>query len=101
VQLADSISAARPGARREPLESYLRRLQRLETIAESFPGVEKTYAVQAGREIRLIVQPDIVDDDGARKLSFDIARRIEKELDFPGQIKVTVIRETRSTDYAK
>lgn len=101
VQMADAISAARPGARREVLENYVKRLQKLETIAEAFPGVEKTYAVQAGREIRLMVRPDVVDDVAAHKLARDAARRIEEEMDYPGQIKVTVIRETRAIDYAK
>lgn len=101
VQLADAISAARPGARREVLESYVKRLQKLERIAEDFPGVEKTYAVQAGREIRLMVRPEVVDDVSAHKLARDAARRIQDELDYPGQIKVTVIRETRAIDYAK
>jgi ribonucrease Y len=101
VQLADSISAARPGARREPVESYINRMHKLETIAESFPGVERTFAVQSGHEVRLIVQPDIVDDQGAKKLSVEIARRIEQELEFPGQIKVTVIRDMRFTEIAK
>jgi ribonuclease Y len=101
VQLADTISAARPGARREMLENYVKRLQKLETIADSFPGVEKTYAVQAGREIRLMVRPEIVDDVAAHKLARDTAKRIEEEMEFPGQIKVTVIRETRAVDYAK
>ena len=101
VQLADSVSAARPGARREMLETYVKRLQKLETIAESFPGVEKTYAVQAGREIRLMVRPEAIDDAAAHKLARDAAKRIEEEMDYPGQIKVTVIRETRSIDYAK
>lgn len=101
VQLADTISASRPGARREMLESYVKRLEKLETIADSFPGVEKTYAVQAGREIRLMVRPEIVDDAAAHKLARDAAKRIEEEMEFPGQIKVTVIRETRAVDYAK
>lgn len=101
VQLADTISASRPGARREPTENYVRRLEKLETIADAFPGVEKTYAVQAGREIRLIVRPDMIDDAGAQRLARDAAKRIEEEMQFPGQIKVTVIRETRATDYAK
>ena len=101
VQLADAISAARPGARREALESYIRRLHALETIADSFPGVEKTYAVQAGREVRLIVQPEVVDDAAAIRLARELAKRIEEEMEFPGQIKVTVIRETRAIDYAK
>jgi len=101
VQLADTISASRPGARREMLENYVKRLEKLEMIADSFPGVEKTYAVQAGREIRLMVRPEIVDDAAAHKLARDAARRIEEEMEFPGQIKVTVIRETRAVDYAK
>ncbi len=101
VQMADAISAARPGARREALESYVKRLQKLEMIAESLPGVEKTYAVQAGREIRLMVRPEIIDDAAAHKLARDAARRIEEETSYPGQIKVTVIRETRAIDYAK
>jgi len=101
VQLADTISASRPGARREMLENYVKRLQKLEMIADSFPGVEKTYAVQAGREIRLMVRPEVVDDAAAHKLARDAAKRIEEEMEFPGQIKVTVIRETRAVDYAK
>ena len=101
VQLSDAISAARPGARREMLESYIKRLQKLETIADSFPGVEKTYAVQAGREIRLMVRPEMVDDLSAHTLARDAAKKIEEEMDYPGQIKVTVIRETRAINYAK
>lgn len=101
VQIADSISAARPGARRESLENYVRRLEKLETIGESLPGVEKTYAVQAGREIRLMVRPEMVDDAQAHKLARDAARQIEEQMEYPGQIKVTVIRETRAIDYAK
>ena len=103
IMTADAISAARPGARREMLENYVRRLQKLETIADSFPGVEKTYAVQAGREIRLMVRPNEIDDLGAIKLARDAAKRIEEEMasQYPGQIKVTVIRETRAVDYAK
>ena len=101
VQLADAISAARPGARREMLESYVKRLQKLEALADSFPGVEKTYAVQAGREIRLMVRPEMVDDAAAHKLANDAAKKIEEEMDYPGQIKVTVIRETRAINYAK
>lgn len=101
VQLADAVSAARPGARREVLESYVKRLQKLERIAEDFPGVEKTYAVQAGREIRLMVRPEMIDDASAQKLARDAAKRIQEEMDYPGQIKVTVIRETRAIDYAK
>ncbi len=98
---ADAISASRPGARRETLETYVKRLKKLEEIGDSFQGVEKTFAVQAGREIRLIVKPDRVDDLGAIKLARDTARRIEEEMEYPGQIKVTVIRETRAVDFAK
>lgn len=101
VIVADSISAARPGARRENLENYLKRLSGLEALANSFPGVERSYAVQAGREIRLIVKPEQVDDLGAARLANEVAKRIEKELEYPGQIKVTVIRETRTTSVAK
>lgn len=101
VLASDAISAARPGARRETLETYVKRLQKLETIADSFAGVDKTYAVQAGREIRVMVRPTEIDDDGAVKLAHDTAKRIEEEMEYPGQIKVTVIRETRAIEYAK
>ncbi len=101
VLASDAISAARPGARRETLETYVKRLQKLETIADSFAGVEKTYAVQAGREIRVMVKPTEVDDDAAVKLAHDTAKRIEEEMEYPGQIKVTVIRETRAIEFAK
>lgn len=101
VQAADAISASRPGARRESLETYIKRLETLEKLGDSFEGVEKTYAIQAGREIRVIVKPDQVTDDGAAKLARDIAKRIETELEYPGQIKVTVIRETRTVDFAR
>jgi ribonuclease Y len=101
VQAADAISAARPGARRDILESYVKRLEKLEGIADSFKGVSKSFALQAGREIRIMVESDHVSDEEAVWLSKDIARRIESELEYPGQIKVTVIRETRAVDYAK
>ncbi len=101
VQAADAISAARPGARRDILESYVKRLHKLEGIADSFKGVSKSFALQAGREIRIMVESDHVSDEEAVWLSKDIARRIESELEYPGQIKVTVIRETRAVDYAK
>lgn len=101
VTAADSISAARPGARRETLENYIKRLQKLEEISNSFEGVEKSYAIQAGREVRIMVKPDRIDDATAVQLSRDIVKRIEAELEYPGQIKVTVIRETRAVEYAK
>ncbi|MCD7874322.1 MAG: ribonuclease Y, partial [Acidaminococcaceae bacterium] len=98
---ADAVSAARPGARRETLESYLKRLTRLEEISESFEGVEKCFAVQAGREIRIMVKPDQIDDATSILLARDIAKKIEAEMEYPGQIKVVIIRETRAVDYAK
>ncbi len=101
VQAADALSGARPGARREMLETYVKRLEDLERIANSFSGVEKSYAIQAGREVRIIVQNEQVSDEEALMLSKDIARKIETELNYPGQIKVTVIRETRAVEYAK
>jgi ribonuclease Y len=101
VQAADALSGARPGARGESLELYVKRLRDLEELATSHRGVDKVYAMQAGREIRVIVAPDAVDDAGASLLSFEIARKIEKQLEYPGQIKVTVIRESRAVDYAR
>ncbi|MGI5849306.1 MAG: ribonuclease Y [Christensenellales bacterium] len=101
VQSADAISAARPGARRETLENYIKRLEALEEIANSFSGVEKCYAIQAGREVRILVKPEDVDDAGMHLMAKDIVKKIEKDLDYPGQIKVNVIRETRSVDFAK
>lgn len=101
VICGDQISAARPGARREALETYVKRLKKLEEIADSFHGVEKTFAVQAGREVRIIVKPEQIDDLAAIKLARETAKRIEEEMEFPGQIKVTVIRETRAVDFAK
>ena len=100
VQAADAISAARPGARRDILESYVKRLENLEGIADSFKGVSKSFALQAGREIRVMVESERISDEDAVWLSKDIAKRIENELQYPGQIKVTVIRETRSVEYA-
>jgi ribonuclease Y len=101
VICGDQISASRPGARRETLETYVKRLKKLEEIGDGFQGVEKTFAVQAGREIRVIVRPEQIDDLASMKLARDMARRIEEEMEYPGQIKVTVIRETRAVDYAK
>lgn len=101
VQAADAISGARPGARREPLESYVKRLENLEALAKSFEGVAKTYAIQAGREVRVVVEPDHVDDTLADRLSYEIAQKIQDEMEYPGQIKVTVIREVRKIAYAK
>ncbi len=101
VMVADAISSSRPGARRESLETYIKRLEKLENLAMSFEGVEKAYAIQAGREIRVMVRPEEVDDPAAHKLAFDMAKKIESELDYPGEVKVSVIRETRAVGVAK
>ncbi|MGL4977173.1 MAG: ribonuclease Y, partial [Cetobacterium sp.] len=101
VQASDAISASRPGARRETLSTYLKRLEGLEEIATSFEGVESSYAIQAGREIRIIINPEVVSDDAATKMARDIAKRIEENMQYPGQIKVTILRETRAVEYAK
>ena len=101
VQACDAISAARPGARRENLETYIKRLEKLEELADSFNGVEKSYAIQAGREIRIMVKPEVIKDEETVLLARDIVKKIENEMEYPGQIKVNVIRETRSVDYAK
>jgi ribonuclease Y len=101
VQAADAISAARPGARRENVENYIRRLEKLEELTGSYPGVEKAYAIQAGREVRIMVKPEEVGEDAMILLARDIAKKIESELEYPGQIKVNVIRETKAIEYAK
>ena len=101
IQAADAISAARPGARREDMENYIKRLQKLEELACGFEGVEKTFAIQAGREIRVMVKPELVSDDRMQILAHEIAKKIEAEMEYPGQIKVNLIRESRIVDYAK
>ena len=101
VQACDAISGSRPGARREVMESYIKRLKDLEALAISFDGVNKCYAIQAGRELRVIVDSDSVSDEQANMLSFDISQKIEQDMQYPGQVKITVIREMRSVSYAK
>lgn len=101
VKVADAISAGRPGARRDTLEIYIKRLQKIEEIVNSYEGIKQSFAVQAGREVRIIVQADMFDDLASGKLARDVAKRIEDELDYPGQIRVTVVREFRATEIAK
>ena len=101
VQAADAISAARPGARRENVENYIKRLEMLEEITSSFPGVEKSFAIQAGREVRIMVKPEVISEDQMVLLARDIAKKIEDELEYPGQIKVHLLRETKAIEYAK
>ena len=101
VQAADAVSAARPGARRENVENYIRRLQKLEELTGSYPGVDKAFAIQAGREVRIMVKPEEVTEDNMIILAREIAKKIEAELEYPGQIKVNCIRETKAVEYAK
>ena len=101
VQAADAISAARPGARREDMENYIKRLEKLEEIAKSFPGIDKAYAIQAGREIRVMVKPEEINDEGMKLVAREMAEKIQNEVRYPGQIKINVIRESRAVDYAK
>ena len=101
VQAADAVSASRPGARRENVQNYIKRLEKLESIASSFEGVERSFAIQAGREVRIMVKPEVVNDEKMVLIARDIVKKIEDELEYPGQIKVNLIRESRVSDYAK
>jgi ribonuclease Y len=101
VQIADSLSGGRPGARRESLDHYIKRMEALESVAREFKGVDKAFAIQAGREIRIIVKPEEIDDLDSMRLARDVSRKIEETLEYPGQVKVTVVRETRATEYAR
>ena len=101
VQAADAVSASRPGARRENVQNYIKRLEKLESIASSFEGVERSFAIQAGREVRIMVKPEVVSDEKMVLIARDIVKKIEDELEYPGQIKVNIIRESRVSDYAK
>jgi ribonuclease Y len=101
VQIADAISAARPGARKETIDNYIKRLENLENVAKGFDGVSSAFAIQAGRELRIIVNNETVSDDGSRELAREIAKKIENDLRYPGRIKLTIIRETRITEYAR
>ena len=101
VQAADAVSAARPGARRENVQNYIKRLEKLESIASSFEGVDRTFAIQAGREVRIMVKPEVISDEKMVLVARDIVKKIEDELEYPGQIKVNLIRESRFSDYAK
>ena len=101
VRAADAVSAARPGARRENLENYIKRLKKLEDISKEFDGVENAYAIQAGREVRIMIKPEVIGDEDMQLVAHEIVKKIESELEYPGQIKVNLIRESRAVDYAK
>jgi ribonuclease Y len=101
VQVADTLSAARPGARKEPLELYMQRMRALEQLVGQFKGVQRAFVIQAGREVRVMVEPDTISEDSLPKLAFEIAQKVEQELDYPGQIKISLIRETRANTFAR